>query len=108
MLKKLEYTMNLANKRIEEMGDMDDHIQTNLLDLFKRHLQEITPQARTVDNIAPGFANFNPHPPGAKASVAYTRANETRNMTQESSTREKDHEFLFANTRFRGNDKAYN
>ena len=29
-------------------------------------------------------------------------------MTQESSTREKVHKFSFANTRFGGNDKAYN
>ena len=29
-------------------------------------------------------------------------------MTQESSTREKDQAFLFANARFGGNDKAYN
>ena len=32
MLKKLEYTMKMANKRIEEMEDMDDHIQANLSD----------------------------------------------------------------------------
>ena len=75
MLKKLEYTMKMANKRIEEMEDMDDNIQANLSDLFRRHLQVITPQARTMDNITPDFANFNPHPPGAEASVAYTRAN---------------------------------
>ena len=89
MLKKLEYTMKMANKRIEEIEDMDDHIQANLLDLFRRHLQEITPQARTVENIAPVFANVNPHLPGAEASVAYTRANETSDRTQESPTIEK-------------------
>ena len=90
------------------MEDMDDNIQANLSDLFRRHLQEITPQARTMDNITPDFANFNPHPPGAEASVAGTRANEARDTTQESNTKENNHSFLFANARFGGNDETYN
>ena len=71
------------------MKDMDEKIQANLSDLFRKHLQEITPQARTMNNITPDFANFNPHPPGDEASVACTIVNEARDTTQESNTKEK-------------------
>ena len=78
MLKKLEYTMKLANRRIEEMEDMnDDDIKAKLPDLF-RNYQEITPQPRTKENIIPDIKNLNSHPPGTEASVACTTASETK------------------------------
>ena len=59
MLKKLEYTMKLADRNIEELEDMDDKIQANLSNLFRKNFQEITPQSRTMENIIPDSKHLN-------------------------------------------------
>ena len=61
MLKKLEYTLMIATKRIEEMeenmvNNMDDDIEAKIPDSSKRrNFQEIPPQSRTMGNIVPDF-----------------------------------------------------
>ena len=46
--------------------------------------------------------------PGTKASVACTRAKEARNTAQEENAMERDHSFLFANTRLWGTNDTHN
>ena len=41
MLKKLEYTMRMTNKKIEEIEDRNEDMQARLSELFKRHIEEI-------------------------------------------------------------------
>ena len=86
---------------------MDDKIQANLSDLFRRHFQEITPQSSTIKSITPDFKNLNSHPPGTKASVACTTASETKDTPQEKNTIGEDHSLLSTDTRFGGTDDTY-
>ena len=61
-----------------------------------------------MENIVPDFKTLNSHPPVIKASVACTRAGEAMDTPQEKNATEKDHSFLFADTRFGGADNTYN
>ena len=107
MLKKLEYTMKLANRKIEELEDMDDKIQTNLSDLFRKHFQEIIPQSRTMENIAPESINLNSKLHENKASVACTTASETKDTPQEKNTISEDHYHFSTDSEFGETDGNY-
>ena len=106
MLKKLEYTIKTATKRIEEMeenimSNKDDDIEVTIPDSSrKRKFQEIPPESRIMENILPDFRNLNSYPPGTKASVAQPRANGAKNTSQKKNATEKDYSFLFVNARF--------
>ena len=114
MLKKLEYAIKTATKRIEEMkenmmSNKDDDIEAKIPDSSRRiDFKEIPLQYRIMENIIPDFKNLNSHPPGTKASLTYTRAGEARDTSQEKDTTEKDHSFLFADARFGGSDDTHN
>ena len=41
MLEKLEYTMRMANRKIEEIEDIDDDMQARMSELFQRHFDEM-------------------------------------------------------------------
>ena len=114
MLKKLEYTIKTATKRIEEMkenmmSNKDDNIEAKIPDSSRRrNFQEIPPQSRIMENIVPDFKNLNSHPPGTKASVAQPRANGAKTTSQKKNAAENDNSFLFVDARFGGTGSIYN
>ena len=58
MLKKLEYAIKTATKRIEEMKEdmMDDDIEAKIPGSSRRrNFQDIPPQSRIMQNIVPDF-----------------------------------------------------
>ena len=59
MLKKLEYALKIANRKLEELEDMDDKIQSNLSYLFRQHFQELTPHPETIENNEPDHTKLN-------------------------------------------------
>ena len=86
MLKKLEYTLKIANRKLEELEDMDDKIQSNLSYLFRQHFQELTPHPKTMENIEPDHTKFNSEPYKNLISVGRVTASEEKDTTQVKNT----------------------
>ena len=97
MLKKLEYAIKTATKKIDEMKDdmMDDNMGDKVQGPSRRrNFQDIPPQSRIMQNIVPDFKNLSSHPPETKASVAQPRANGTKDTSQRKSAAD-DYSFLY-------------
>ena len=103
MLKKLEYAIKTATKRIEEMKEdmMNDDIEAKIPGSSrKRNFQDIPPQSRIMQKIVPDFKNLDSHPPGTKATVAQPKANGAKTTSQKNNATENDYSFLFVDARF--------
>ena len=59
MLKKLKYALKIANRKLGELEELDDKIQSNLSYLFTQHFQELTPHPETMENIEPDHTKLN-------------------------------------------------
>ena len=77
ILEKLEYTMRMANRKIEEIEDINDDMQARLSELFQRHFDEME---NTTDK--PNKLILS----GNKALIGYTMASKAKDTTQERNT----------------------
>ena len=101
MLKKLEYTMRIGNKKIEEIEAINEDMQARLSELFKRHMEE-------MEDTTTYPTNIKAQPAGAQASVGHTTVSKVKSTPRNKMILGKNHLVPGNDARFGGDDNTCN